>query len=85
MADKPHSLLFYTKAGCHLCEEARQMLARLGHRYLMTVTEVDITSDEALFQRYRDTIPVVVVDGRLTLGGHIDGAELSGWLEGCTT
>lgn len=59
-----------------MCEEAREMLRRLGHRYPMTVSEVDITSDAALLQRYRDTIPVVVVDGSLTLGGRIDEAEL---------
>jgi hypothetical protein len=48
----------------------------------MRVTEVDITSDEALLRRYRDTIPVIEVDGWLTLGGRIDEAELRRWLEG---
>lgn len=57
------------------------MLHRLGHRYPMTVSEVDITSDEALFRRYRDTVPVVVVDGSLTLGGRIDEAELRAGLK----
>lgn len=77
-----HSVLFYTKQGCPLCQEARRMLGSLGRRYPMRVTEVDITSDEALFRRYRDAIPVVEVDGRLTLGGRIDEAELRQWLEG---
>ncbi len=58
------------------------MLGRLGRRYPMRVTEVDITSDEALLRRYRDTIPVIEVDGWLTLGGRIDEAELRRWLEG---
>ncbi len=77
-----HSVLFYTKQGCPLCQEARRMLSRLGSRYPMRVTEVDIASDEALCRRYRDTIPVIEVDGRLTLGGCIDEGELREWLEG---
>lgn len=81
MTATTHSVLFYTKEGCPLCQEARRMLDRLGRRYPMRVTEVDITSDEALFRRYRDTIPVIEVDGRLTLGGRIDEGELREWLE----
>lgn len=82
MTATTHSILLYTKEGCSLCEEARRMLSRLGRRYSMRVTEVDIASDEALLQRYRDTIPVIEVDGRLTLGGRIDESELRQWLEG---
>ncbi|MEE9201966.1 MAG: glutaredoxin family protein [Dehalococcoidia bacterium] len=81
MMTTTHSVLLYTKEGCPLCEEARRMLSRLGRRYPMRVTEVDIASDEALLRRYRDTIPVIEVDGVLTLGGRIDEAELREWLE----
>ena len=81
MAAEAHSVLFYTRAGCHLCQEAREMLHRLGHRYPMTVSEVDITSDASLFRRYQDTVPVVVVDGSLTLGGRIDEGEFREWLK----
>ncbi|MDP6347510.1 MAG: glutaredoxin family protein [Dehalococcoidia bacterium] len=80
MAAEAHSVLFYTKAGCHLCHDARWMLQGLGSRYPLIVTEVDIASDEALRQRYGEAIPVIVVDGRFTLAGRIDEADLDEWL-----
>jgi glutaredoxin len=53
-----------TKPGCHLCDQARavvaQVTAELGEAY----DEVDITTDEALHDAYWEQIPVTFVDGR---------------------
>ena len=49
----------FSKAGCHLCEDAKAMLSRLTAVYPHHLTEIDITQDPALFNRYRYTIPVV--------------------------
>ncbi len=59
-------LTLYSKAGCHLCEEAKGKIDRLRARgYDLEVAETDITADPALFERYRYTIPVVELpDGR---------------------
>ena len=82
MAAEAHSVLFYTKAGCRLCDDARRMLKRIVIRYPLSVTEVDIALDETLLRRYGEAIPVVVVDGRFTLAGRIDEADLEEWLAG---
>lgn len=58
-----HTALLYTKEGCHLCERAKEILLRLQGQFSLEIREVDITRDEALFEQYRYTIPVVVVDG----------------------
>ena len=62
MPVKPH-VVFYTKPGCHLCEEARAEVARSGCEGFYTYEEVDILSDAELIGRYGWDIPVVVVDG----------------------
>lgn len=53
---------FYTKAGCHLCEEARDMLDDIAAEVEYELTEIDIRSDPEIFEQYRYRIPVIVVD-----------------------
>ena len=57
-------VLMYGRAGCHLCDEARAVIARvcadLGEEYV----EVDIDTDPALVAEYGEEIPVTLVDGR---------------------
>lgn len=62
MPYKPHVVL-YTKAGCHLCEEARREMAAAGCAGRYTFEEVDILSDAELTRRYGWDIPVVTIDG----------------------
>jgi glutaredoxin len=50
----------YTRAGCHLCDDAKAVLDRLGVGF----DEVDIAGDPELTAEYGDRIPVVVLDGR---------------------
>ena len=53
----------YGKPGCHLCDDARAVVARvcaeLGEEY----AEVDITTDAELQRRFGEEIPVTFVDG----------------------
>lgn len=59
-------LILYSKPGCHLCDDAKDKIERLRVRgYDLTVQERDITTNPELFDRYRNTIPVVELpDGR---------------------
>jgi glutaredoxin len=66
----------YTKAGCHLCDEAREHLDDLAADLELDLTEIDIRSDDALFERYRYRIPVIVVDGVERLEGQITLADV---------
>ena len=64
------TVIFYTRDGCHLCEETREVLqAALEARVLRgepiaTVREMDIDTDPELKSRYGDLIPVLALDGR---------------------
>ena len=49
----------YSRPGCHLCDDARAVLDRVGEPF----TEIDITTDDALHAAYLERIPVVALDG----------------------
>jgi glutaredoxin len=49
----------YSKPGCHLCEDALDSIDRLTPQYGLDVTEVNILEDMAVYEQYRDIIPVV--------------------------
>lgn len=55
------AVTLYTKPGCDLCREARDVLDALAADYPHRVTEVDILENAELFERYKHIIPVVVI------------------------
>jgi glutaredoxin len=65
-------LVLYGRPGCHLCDEARTVLQRVGHPF----EEVDIESDDELLRRYLERIPVVALDGRELYDFFVDEADL---------
>ncbi len=60
----PARLVLYTRSGCHLCDDAKEALARVRARTGVDFEEVDIATDPELTAEYGDRIPVVVLDGR---------------------
>ncbi|RME46332.1 MAG: glutaredoxin family protein [Chloroflexi bacterium] len=75
-------VILYTKAGCHLCEKARDIILRVASDYPLTLDVVDITQDEALYRRYWNVIPVVEVEGGPTFVSKISEYRLRRALEG---
>ncbi len=53
----------YGKPGCHLCDDAREVIARVCAEVGTSYDEVDITTDPALQQQFGEQIPVTFVDG----------------------
>ena len=66
-----HHIVFYTKPGCHLCADTLQLLNDLRGEFDLTIDEIDITTDAALFKKYFDKIPVLLIDDRVTLAAPI--------------
>jgi glutaredoxin len=66
------SLVLYGRPGCHLCDDARAVLRRVGHPF----EEVDIESDDALLRRYLERIPVVALDGEELYDVFVDEGDL---------
>jgi glutaredoxin len=65
-------LVLYGRPGCHLCDDARDVLDRVGEPY----RSVDIESDDELLRRYLERIPVVTVDGEERFEFFVDEAAL---------
>lgn len=70
------ALVLYSKPGCHLCDDLRGLLEELREELGLTIDEIDITADAALFARYRYEIPVLLMDGRQVVRGRVGEAEL---------
>ena len=67
----------YTRAGCHLCDEARDVILSLrdsGERF--ELSEIDIDGDDELHARFLERIPVVEIDGQLVAELHVDAGAL---------
>ena len=71
-----HRVVLYGKPGCHLCSIAHELLLGLKREFELTIEEIDITRDDELLTRYRETIPVVVIDDRTTLAAPIRTADV---------
>jgi glutaredoxin len=65
-------IVLYGRPDCHLCDEAREVLARVGEPF----EEIDIESDDELLKRYLERIPVVSVDGEELFDFFVDEAAL---------
>jgi glutaredoxin len=72
----------YTRAGCHLCDDARAVL--LSERALtpFELEEVDIETSDALVAEYGVRIPVVALDGVEVFEYTVDPAALAAMLRG---
>ncbi len=64
------------KPGCHLCDEARAVVARVAADLGVTWEEWSITDDPALAEEYWEQIPVTFVDGRQHDYWRVDEARL---------
>jgi glutaredoxin len=62
------NVVLYTRAGCHLCEEAEAILESHGVRS----QHVDIDSAPELRERFNECVPVVEIDGKVRFRGRVD-------------
>ena len=76
-----HGVIFYTKPGCHLCDEAREVLHNVGGRFSLDVKEIDINSDVGVFEKYKNIIPVVIIDGKYTFGARVSEDDIISTLQ----
>ena len=65
-----------TKPGCHLCDDARVVVAAVCQELGETFVEVDITGDAELMELYGEQIPVTFVDERQHDYWDVDAGRL---------
>ena len=71
-----HTVTLLTKPGCHLCEDAREVVTGVCEQTGSEYRERDITGDPQLLRDYAEYIPVVFVDGAPWDRLRIDAARL---------
>ena len=81
MTDQPRVLLI-GKPGCHLCDDARAVVARVTADLGESFAERSILDDAELHERYWEQIPVVLVDGAQHDFWRVDEARLRAALAG---
>lgn len=55
-------VVLYARAGCHLCDAAREVILTQRERTPFAFEEIDIETSETLVREYGLRIPVVVVE-----------------------
>ena len=53
----------YTRRGCHLCDDAKRVLAEARSRAAFDYQELDIDTDAELVRLFNDEVPVIAIDG----------------------
>lgn len=70
-------MLLLGKPGCHLCDDARAIVAEVLAEFpAATFEEKSILDDPALLDEYAEEIPVVLIDGRVHTIWRVDPARL---------
>ena len=67
----------YSRPGCGLCDEAREVVLAERSRTPFAFEEVDISGDDALELEYGIRIPVVEVDGEEAFEVTVDAERLA--------
>jgi glutaredoxin len=65
-----------SRAGCHLCDDARRLVQRVAAESGVAWTETDIDADPALRAEFGELVPVVRVDGKELGYWRIDEGRL---------
>ncbi|MFP3467524.1 glutaredoxin family protein [Leifsonia sp. SIMBA_070] len=75
------SLTLIGKPGCHLCDDAREVIRSViddlpADGPEVAVDEQDILQDAELHEKYVEEIPVVLVEGRVHTYWRVDPVRL---------
>ncbi len=66
----------YGKPGCHLCDDAREVVVAVRSRRSFELQEVDVSLDPALHREYGERIPVIAVDGEELFQYRVEAGAL---------
>ena len=75
-APNPVRVALYTRPGCHLCDDMKVILVRIGKICPFEMQEIDISTDRTLERRFGRDIPVLFVDGAEVARHRIDDGAL---------
>ena len=71
-----HVVTLLSRPGCHLCDDAREVIARVANDLGAAWAERDITASDDDLRQYSDMVPVTFVDGVQHDFWRVDEARL---------
>ncbi|WP_430592148.1 glutaredoxin family protein [Humidisolicoccus flavus] len=72
------TLTLLSRPGCHLCDEAREVVERVARDHVgeVVIEEQSILDSNELMQKYAEEIPVLLVNGKVHTIWRVDEARL---------
>jgi len=70
------TITLLSRPGCHLCDSAREVIAKVADEVGVTWTERDVTASAQDLADYGDMIPVTFIDGVQHDFWRVDEARL---------
>ncbi len=74
--DMKAQVTLYTRVGCCLCDEAKEVIAAARRRADFDYAEIDIDGDPELVRLYNVEVPVVTINRRKAFKYKVDMNEL---------
>jgi glutaredoxin len=68
-------VIVYSRPGCHLCDEAKAVIAAAGCDDQFMLTEINIETDPELMAKYQYDVPVISINGVETFIHRVDPTE----------
>jgi glutaredoxin len=76
-------VVIYTRANCHLCDDAKTLIEKHSGKYGLALEIVDVDADPKLRAAYDEKVPVVVIQGVERFFGKVNETLLIRQLEAC--
>ena len=68
-------VVVYSKPDCCLCDEVKSLLRKLAASHRFAWREINILDDPEIYEKFKDEIPVIFIDGRRAFKYRIDEKE----------
>ncbi|MBI5599820.1 MAG: glutaredoxin family protein [Deltaproteobacteria bacterium] len=65
----------FSKRGCCLCKEAKDIIGRVKDEIPFHFKEVDISMNDDLFRRFNDHVPTIYINGKKVFKFKVDEGE----------
>jgi glutaredoxin len=74
-------ITIYSRPGCHLCDEAKTVVASVAEEFGAQLREVNIDESAELRTRYTNDVPVIFIGSKLAAKHRVDPRRFRRQLE----
>ena len=69
-------ILLYTRKGCCLCEEMKEVIRKVAGEISFEMKEIDVDTAPDLREKYGNEVPVLFINGRKAFKYRVTVSEL---------